>query len=84
MKAIIIARVSTEEQRDAGNLLQAQVERMNVLPAAVRHETSAYLQLVSESSFYEFKNKGMDARELLEFCAVYREGGARQEALFKK
>src|SRR3989344_614572 len=28
MKAIILARVSTEEQKDAGNSLPAQIERM--------------------------------------------------------
>jgi DNA invertase Pin-like site-specific DNA recombinase len=28
MKAILIARVSTEEQRDAGNLLPAQIARL--------------------------------------------------------
>ena len=28
MKAILIARVSTEEQKDAGNSLQAQIARL--------------------------------------------------------
>ena len=56
---------------------------MNALPAEMRHNTVWRYALVSEATFHEFKNKGMDAHELLEFCSVYREGGAIQRDLFK-
>ena len=84
--------VETKADRDAWGDLEVKnkkiaalswCERMNGLPAETRRNISWRYVLVSEATFHEFKNKGMDAREMLEFCSVYREGGAKQEALFR-
>ena len=47
MKAILIARVSTEEQKEAGNSLPAQVERLE------RYCKNKNLQIIQKFSFDE-------------------------------
>ena len=47
MKAILIARVSTEEQKEAGNSLPAQVERLE------RYCKNKNLQIIKKFSFDE-------------------------------
>ena len=63
MKAAILARVSTEEQRDAGNSLPAQIERMNAYCKRNGFE------IVETFSFDEsaYKTKRDEFDKILEF-----------------
>ncbi len=63
MKAIIIARVSTEEQREAGNSLPAQIERLK------KYCQNKGFELLKEFSFDEsaYKNKRKDFDAILDF-----------------
>lgn len=65
MKAIILARVSTEEQREAGNSLPAQIERLKSY--CVRKD----LQIAETYSFDEsaYKTKRDEFDKVLEYLA---------------
>lgn len=62
MKAILLARVSTEEQKDAGNSLPAQLEKMRV------YCKRKNLEVIKEHSFDEsaYKEKRDEFDKLLE------------------
>jgi len=49
MKAIILARVSTEEQKEAGNFLPAQIERLKNYCKAKGFEIAKIFSLMEEN-----------------------------------
>ncbi|OGB83586.1 hypothetical protein A3F66_04415 [candidate division TM6 bacterium RIFCSPHIGHO2_12_FULL_32_22] len=63
MKAILIARVSTEEQKEAGNSLPAQIARLE------RYCQSKNFQVLKTFSFDEsaYKNNRVEFDQILEF-----------------
>jgi DNA invertase Pin-like site-specific DNA recombinase len=63
MKAVIIARVSTEEQKDAGNSLPAQIARLE------KYCKSKEFQIIEQFSFDEsaYKTKRNDFDNILDF-----------------
>lgn len=69
MKAVILARVSTEEQKDAGNSLPAQIERMQVYCGRKQFE------VVEVFSFDEsaYKTKRDEFDKILEFLEQTKE-----------
>jgi len=69
MKAIIIARVSTEEQKEAGNSLPAQIVRLK------KYCQSKQFEIVKEFSFDEsaYKNKRNDFDGILDFVLEQKE-----------
>lgn len=69
MKAIIIARVSTEEQKEAGNSLPAQISRME------RYCSINKLEILKAFSFDEsaYKTKREDFDVILDFVINQRE-----------
>ena len=69
MKAIIIARVSTEEQKEAGNSLPAQIARLKSYC-----ERKGY-KIIKKFSFDEsaFKNKRNEFDEILDFIIGQKE-----------
>ncbi|MDQ3098268.1 MAG: recombinase family protein [bacterium] len=69
MKAIIIARVSTEEQKEAGNSLPAQIHRLK------RYCENKGFNIISEYSFDEsaYKTKRDDFDKILSFIDEQKE-----------
>ena len=69
MKAIIIARVSTEEQKEAGNSLPAQIERLK------KHCQSKGFEIVKEFSFDEsaYKDHRDDFDNILDYVIGQKE-----------
>ncbi len=69
MKAVILARVSTEEQKDAGNSLPAQLERMRQYCKRMSFE------IVETFSFDEsaYKTKRDEFDRILEFLETHKE-----------
>lgn len=69
MKAIIVARVSTEEQREAGNSLPAQVERMN------RYCQNRGLEILQICSFDEsaYKEERKEFDQIIDFALAQKE-----------
>ena len=69
MKAIITSRVSTEEQRDAGNSLPAQTERMR------KYFQNKGYPIIKEFSFDEsaYKSKRNDFDAILDFILSQKE-----------
>ncbi len=70
MKTIILARVSTEEQKEAGNSLPAQQARLRGYI-----ERSDKLQLVKEYIFDEsaYKEHRLEFGKVLEYIAKQKE-----------
>lgn len=58
MKAIILARVSTDEQKDAGNSLHAQIERMKAY--CNRLGFSIFKEYEFSKSAYKNRRDGFD------------------------
>ena len=69
MKAIIIARVSTEEQKEAGNSLPAQIVRLE------KYCQNKDLQIIKRFSFDEsaYKEKRSDFDDILDFVIGQKE-----------
>lgn len=69
MKAIIIARVSTEEQKEAGNSLPAQIVRLE------KYCQNKELQIIKRFSFDEsaYKEKRSDFDDILDFVIGQKE-----------
>ena len=69
MKAIIIARVSTEEQKEAGNSLPAQVARLE------GYSNNKGFQIIKKFSFDEsaYKDKRSDFDDILDFVIGQKE-----------
>ena len=69
MKAVIISRVSTEEQREAGNSLPAQEERL------IRYCQSKGFVIVAKHSFDEsaYKDKRVEFDEIVNTILAYKE-----------
>jgi Site-specific recombinases, DNA invertase Pin homologs len=69
MKAIILARVSTEEQKDAGNSLPAQISRMK------NYCGRKGFQIIKEHSFDEsaYKTKRDDFDKMIEYIKQSKE-----------
>lgn len=69
MKAIILARVSTEEQKDAGNSLPAQIERLK------GYCKRKGLEITQTFSFDEsaYKTKRDEFDRILEYLEVHKE-----------
>ena len=69
MKAIIIARVSTEEQKEAGNSLPAQTVRME------KHCQVKGFEIIKRFSFDEsaYKTKRNDFDSILDFVIEQKE-----------
>ncbi len=69
MKAIIIARVSTEEQKEAGNSLPAQIARLR------KHCQNKGFTIEKEFSFDEsaYKDKRNDFDSILDFVLGQKE-----------
>ena len=69
MKAIILARVSTEEQREAGNSLPAQISRME------RYCKEKGFEIVRTFSFDEsaYKTKRDEFDKILEYLKTNKE-----------
>jgi site-specific DNA recombinase len=69
MKAIIISRVSTQEQMEAGNSLPAQEERL------IRYCQSKGFEIVAKHSFDEsaYKDKRVEFDEIVNTILAYKE-----------
>src|SRR3989344_5252485 len=69
MKAIILARVSTEEQKDKGNSLPAQVERLE------NYCRNKGLEIAKTFSFDEsaYKTKRDEFDKVLEFLDTHKQ-----------
>lgn len=69
MKAIIIARVSTEEQKEAGNSLPAQIARME------KHCQNKGFTIIKKFSFDEsaYKTKRNDFDNILDYVIEQKE-----------
>ena len=69
MKAILIARVSTEEQKEAGNSLPAQINRLE------RYCQNKGFQILKIFSFDEsaYKNNRVEFDQILEFIVEQKE-----------
>src|SRR3989344_7505540 len=69
MKAIILARVSTEEQREAGNSLPAQIQRLE------NYCKQKNFQIVETFSFDEsaYKTKRDEFDKILEYLETHKE-----------
>ena len=69
MKAIIIARVSTEEQREAGNSLPAQIERLK------RYCQNKNFEIIKEFSFDEtaYKTQRNEFDNIIDFVLEQKE-----------
>jgi len=71
MKAIILARVSTEEQKDAGNSLPAQLERMKAYCVRKGFELSDDRIFSFDESAYKQKRDEFD--DILEYLEQHKE-----------
>ena len=71
MKAVILARVSTEEQKDAGNSLPAQVERLKSYCQRKGFEMSEDRTFSFDESAYKTKRDEFD--KILEYLKSSKE-----------
>jgi DNA invertase Pin-like site-specific DNA recombinase len=71
MKAIILARVSTEEQKDAGNSLPAQIERIKAYCARKNLDVSEDRIFSFDESAYKQKRDEFDG--ILEYLKQHKE-----------
>jgi DNA invertase Pin-like site-specific DNA recombinase len=71
MKAIILARVSTEEQKDAGNSLPAQTERIRSYCARKSLEVSTERTFSFDESAYKTKRDEFD--KILDYLDSHKE-----------
>ncbi len=69
MKAIIIARVSTEEQKEAGNSLPAQIERLRIY--CNRKEFKIFKEFSFDESAYKTRRNDFD--DILDFVLEQKE-----------
>lgn len=71
MKAIILARVSTEEQKDAGNSLPAQIERIKAYCIRKGFEVTEDRIFSLDESAYKIKRDEFD--KILEYLETHKE-----------
>lgn len=71
MKAIILARVSTEEQKDAGNSLPAQIERVKSYCVRKGLEISEDRVFSFDESAYKIKRDEFD--KILDYLEQHKE-----------
>ena len=88
MKAILIARVSTEEQRDAGNSLPAQVARLEhycqnkgfTIAHTCSFDESAYTD--NREEFDAIIDLIMGHKEKIAVCSLENQNGIRKNSHF--